>query len=273
MNRTACALRVLLVLVGVLAATGPVAAVIQITPGDVGPANPATMTLDRNGRLFPRADSWVYSNVAMPFPPELNGATSIHVVLYFVPDANTTGNVRFQPLINAYDAGENPFYGGHVGNASPVAVSSSTTVYKQDFTITVSLFSGEIFALGIHRDILGSPADDYPSGVYLLAILVENSAASALSGPAGLPARPSLSVIPNPFLRNLTLQYAVIEPGEVDLQLFDVGGRLVQTIVHQTHPAGEYSIAWNGSGRPSGVYLLRLAVNGSVRTEKLIKLE
>ncbi|MCA9727556.1 MAG: hypothetical protein KC729_07725, partial [Candidatus Eisenbacteria bacterium] len=49
---------------------------------------------------------------------------------------------------------------------------------------------------------------------------------------------------------------------QVDLALFDVGGRLVRTLVDGREDAGPHEVAWDGrdgAGRPmaSGIYFLR----------------
>jgi hypothetical protein len=65
----------------------------------------------------------------------------------------------------------------------------------------------------------------------------------------------------------------------VTLQLFDVGGRLVRTLVDEMQEPREegYLIEWDGaddSGRklPSGVYFYRLRTGEVTRTRKLMLL-
>jgi flagellar hook assembly protein FlgD len=58
------------------------------------------------------------------------------------------------------------------------------------------------------------------------------------------------------------LRFALAEGGEIRLQLYDVAGRQLTTLVEGYRPAGEHEVAWDGStasGRmPSGVYFARI---------------
>ncbi|MFH1682028.1 MAG: FlgD immunoglobulin-like domain containing protein [Candidatus Eisenbacteria bacterium] len=75
---------------------------------------------------------------------------------------------------------------------------------------------------------------------------------------------------PNPFNPQTTIPFSLAEEGRVELVVYDVGGRLVKSLVSGAMPAGEHRAAWDGTdaaGRPvgAGVYLCRLETG----TEKL----
>jgi len=57
------------------------------------------------------------------------------------------------------------------------------------------------------------------------------------------------------------LRFALAEGADVRLQVFDVSGRLLTTLVDGYRPAGEHEVAWDGSTStgpmPSGVYFAR----------------
>ena len=78
---------------------------------------------------------------------------------------------------------------------------------------------------------------------------------------------PFLSASPNPFNPRTTLRFNVAEAGAVRLDVYDVGGRRVRTLVDAPREAGTHAVTWNGrdaSGRnaASGVYIARLTVTG-----------
>jgi len=57
----------------------------------------------------------------------------------------------------------------------------------------------------------------------------------------------------------------------VSLRVYDLKGRLVETLVDGTMAANSYSQVWNASSAPSGVYFYRLLVNGkAVDTKRMI---
>jgi len=82
---------------------------------------------------------------------------------------------------------------------------------------------------------------------------------------------------PNPFNPVTLLAFSLAEPGRVTLQIYDLRGRLVRTILNERLEAGSYdgTYRWDGldaAGHavPSGAYFCRLATEaGPVLTRKL----
>jgi hypothetical protein len=72
--------------------------------------------------------------------------------------------------------------------------------------------------------------------------------------------------IPNPFRGMSNVKYQIPNRAEVVLQVYDVSGRMVRTLVDRVEEPGYKSVVWNGkdnSGRTvgSGVYWYRLETN------------
>ena len=72
---------------------------------------------------------------------------------------------------------------------------------------------------------------------------------------------------PNPFNPRTVIPFTLSEPGRVDLEVYDVAGRLVRILLSGARPAGPSAAVWEGTdagGRPvpSGVYLVRLRTGG-----------
>ena len=78
---------------------------------------------------------------------------------------------------------------------------------------------------------------------------------------------------PNPFNPSTTIEFGVPAPGMVRVELFDVQGRLVRSVVNTTLPAGHHAVRVDLSAVPSGVYLYRLSSGSRVltRTMHLLK--
>lgn len=79
-----------------------------------------------------------------------------------------------------------------------------------------------------------------------------------------------LSNFPNPFNPSTTITYRLPVSGLVDLKIFDLIGREVSTLVNQLRTPGTYTVQWDGSGQPSGVYFCRLQSRGFVETKRMI---
>lgn len=75
--------------------------------------------------------------------------------------------------------------------------------------------------------------------------------------------------MPNPFNPSTTISFVVPVDGRVRLQVIDLGGRTVATLVDWVLPKGRHNVAWDGRNAaghevPSGVYLSRLEASGQV---------
>lgn len=78
---------------------------------------------------------------------------------------------------------------------------------------------------------------------------------------------------PNPFNPTTTFRYAVPKSGHVKLQIFNVLGQEVATLLDEQLPAGDYSVSWDAGQYASGVYLYRLEAEGFAQTKKLLLLK
>ncbi|MFZ5434557.1 MAG: carboxypeptidase regulatory-like domain-containing protein [Calditrichota bacterium] len=75
---------------------------------------------------------------------------------------------------------------------------------------------------------------------------------------------------PNPFNPTTSLTFAVPHTAEVAITVFDVMGREVQTVAQGVYSAGEYTVAFDAAGLPSGLYLARMQTADFTATQKLL---
>jgi hypothetical protein len=75
---------------------------------------------------------------------------------------------------------------------------------------------------------------------------------------------------PNPFNPSTTISYSIKVNGVVYLKVFDMLGEEVASLVDGRQEAGNYSITFNASNLPSGIYVYRLIANDFTSTKKLI---
>ncbi len=114
-----------------------------------------------------------------------------------------------------------------------------------------------IFTTGLQSPYAFTIADD--SGLVATAI-EEQSAAQ--------PAAFSLAQNhPNPFNPQTVIAYELAEPAEVVLEVFDIGGQLVNRLFSGHRQAGAYEVAWRGTNAnnqsvASGVYFYQLSYAG-----------
>ncbi|MBL7989027.1 MAG: hypothetical protein JNJ94_13270 [Chlorobi bacterium] len=63
---------------------------------------------------------------------------------------------------------------------------------------------------------------------------------------------------PNPFNPSTTINFSLGLDGQTWLEILDNNGRVVATLVHANLAAGEYSLLWDATGFPSGLYYCRV---------------
>jgi hypothetical protein len=75
---------------------------------------------------------------------------------------------------------------------------------------------------------------------------------------------------PNPFNPATTIRYSVPFTSRVRLEIFNVLGQTVEKLVDEEKPAGVYSVQFNGSAFPSGVYYCQLLTNHGLDLVKMV---
>ena len=78
---------------------------------------------------------------------------------------------------------------------------------------------------------------------------------------------------PNPFNPTTQINYSLQESNFVSLKVYNSIAELVSTLVNEEKPAGSYSISFDGSGLPSGIYFYRLTSGSFNETRKMILLK
>ena len=84
--------------------------------------------------------------------------------------------------------------------------------------------------------------------------------------------------VPNPFNPQTTISFQVAQPDVVHLEVFDLAGRRVRTLVHEMRPPGRHDVVWDGKDDgarqlPSNLYLLRLQIGRFEATRKMLLLK
>ncbi|MCP4581029.1 MAG: T9SS type A sorting domain-containing protein [candidate division Zixibacteria bacterium] len=78
---------------------------------------------------------------------------------------------------------------------------------------------------------------------------------------------------PNPFNANTLIEFALPEQAQVSLTVYDVQGRLIETLAEGIHPAGNHQVTFNSGNLPSGIYFYSLQADSFRETNKMILLK
>jgi len=82
-----------------------------------------------------------------------------------------------------------------------------------------------------------------------------------------------LNVYPNPFNPTTTIRFSVEARHASLLQVFDITGRLVETIENDKLLPGEHAFTWDASGLSSGIYFVQLKTPSGSITQKITYLK
>jgi hypothetical protein len=78
---------------------------------------------------------------------------------------------------------------------------------------------------------------------------------------------------PNPFNPTTALAFDLPTTASVRLDVFDVLGRRVTTLIDSEMPAGSHTATWDAAGSASGIYFARLAANDATATTRMVLLK
>lgn len=75
---------------------------------------------------------------------------------------------------------------------------------------------------------------------------------------------------PNPFNPTTTIRFGLQKKGDVQLEVFDILGRKVQTLIDEKRSAGWHNITFDAQNLASGTYFYRLIIGQKVQTHKMV---
>ncbi|MGC9337541.1 MAG: PKD domain-containing protein [Candidatus Cloacimonadia bacterium] len=88
---------------------------------------------------------------------------------------------------------------------------------------------------------------------------------------SSLPSKVTLkSNHPNPFNKETIISYGLPKPDKVELQIYNIKGQLVQTLVNDNKPAGNHTVEWNAENMSSGIYFYKLSTNDTTFVKRML---
>ncbi|MBL7882889.1 MAG: choice-of-anchor L domain-containing protein [Bacteroidia bacterium] len=176
--------------------------------------------------------------------------------------------------------GRNP--GGQIISSTQTDASGNYTflnVPYNDGAVNGISYTVYVDMPGLGRDssyviVLNSSSPNADSLNYLAdstTIYVNSNPQTVISN-YSLAKQNKFNVYPNPFKENITVSYSLNANAEVKLEVYNVLGEKVQSIVNTNQQAGEYN--YNTiNNLNSGVYFVSLSVNGKISTQRIIKMD
>jgi hypothetical protein len=83
---------------------------------------------------------------------------------------------------------------------------------------------------------------------------------------------------PNPFHREVSIQYQVPTSGNVSIKIYDISGKLIRELVNKTQLPGQYMVRWDGTNGDrarvaSGIYFCRIENRTHKETRKMVMIK
>ena len=78
---------------------------------------------------------------------------------------------------------------------------------------------------------------------------------------------------PNPFNPVTTIRFSTKTDSHLSLRIYDITGKLVETLVEEKISTGNHTVRWNAEKFSSGMYFVQFQNSGNVQTQKIILLK
>jgi hypothetical protein len=78
---------------------------------------------------------------------------------------------------------------------------------------------------------------------------------------------------PNPFNAATTIEYGLDQPGYVTIDIYDLLGRHIETLVDADQTAGNHQAIWRADDKPSGMYFYKINAGDYTKTRKMTLLK
>jgi hypothetical protein len=79
-----------------------------------------------------------------------------------------------------------------------------------------------------------------------------------------------IETFPNPANPSATITYNLPNDAHTCLEIYSINGQKITTLVNEIRKEGEYSVIFDGSGYPSGIYLYRFKAGNHLKTGKVM---
>jgi hypothetical protein len=192
---------------------------------------------------------------------------------------------------NDYD-GANSIVMGSDGNVYSAGMSANSGM-GYDFTVVSLTDSGverwvyqydgiDSMANEANSLVMGSDGNLYAAGFTWGSGTAEDFTVISLGPGVGVEERLDRAPIrgfhlrqnsPNPLHNSTAISYSLPAATDVTLAIYDITGRVVETLVSETQQPGIHEVRWNRRDNPSGVYFYRLEAGESVGTRKMVAID
>lgn len=131
-----------------------------------------------------------------------------------------------------------------------------------------------------YYDTPGSVRDGFFDGQYIYladgtsVIILRLSTTGISEDPHQMPEKTSFSQnYPNPFNASTTIRYNLTSDSHTTIEIFDILGRKIETLISGMQTAGSHSVVWQAEDYPSGIFFYKIAAGEYTETRRCVLLK
>jgi len=164
---------------------------------------------------------------------------------------------------------------------------SANSLYETDFWVSYRTLNSNSPKVGI-SEVAGPTVamwgtftgtnlsyNNYDAGNFMIRVIVEDDPLSDGDNTEKTPAVLSARNYPNPFNPSTTISFNLPKTGKTSLQVYNIKGQLVNTLLNEEMVAGTHNVNWNGvdshgNSVSSGIYFYKVDNAGDSIVNKMI---
>jgi hypothetical protein len=147
------------------------------------------------------------------------------------------------------------------------------TRYTSTFTSPTTVVTGLSNPAEIFYNTLTDTLGNTNSGTLNNTTYHYFGSAAGISELSASPGKLNLSVHPNPVVKSAEINYELPANAKVLIELFDINGKLVKSIVNEEQAKGMQTTFFSKSGLSAGTYFLKIETDSYLETKKIVVTE
>ncbi|MEO8513766.1 MAG: T9SS type A sorting domain-containing protein [Ignavibacteria bacterium] len=216
--------------------------------------SPGGINYNTGGIYDPVSDTWQATSTTGAAAARY-GQTAVWTGSRMIVWGGVAGNLTYLNTGGIYDP---------VTDAWALTTTVNAATVRDNHTAVITTSS--MIVWGGYGGGGGSPVYLNTGGIYTNPSVIGITSISTV-----IPERFSLSQnYPNPFNPVTNIEFQLAKSGFVNLTVFDLLGREIETLVNEDLNAGTYNVDWNAVKYPSGAYFYRIRSVGFSETKKMM---
>jgi hypothetical protein len=278
------------------------AADVTFTEDEYGHDDASDLNVEFRPRAVPNSDFFEPTGYGNFYHMQNDGSTAYGLTVRFGPNSGGIGDLEFETRLYTLDPAvglsDSPFestYWTYNDEWTPNSVANSEFVYLS-FEDPIALDQGEFYFAGVivefetesELTVLGNADSDTDnstaqysqagSGDYVWftsqtstpAIRLITSERVGVDQIANANGIQLFQNVPNPALGTTTIAFEMLQSRNVTVEVRDLQGRLIESVVRGQLPAGEHNIVLDTERLNAGIYTYTLVADGMRLTKKMV---